>query len=92
MLDIVINNYTEYIPRNQLQAMMLAEQKQSPKATKNAGKRQKSVQQPPFSLPESMVTPNGVPTAVMSFLEVRFPCNIDTHVDYGPNTLRLIGG
>ena len=81
MLDIVVTNHTEYIPRNQLQAMMLAEQKQSPKATKSAGKRQKAAQQPPFSLPESMVTANGVPTAVMSFLEVRFPYNTETRVD-----------
>lgn len=71
MLDIVVSHHTEYIPRSQLQALELSEQKQSPKATKNTGKRQKQPQQPPFSLPESMVTPNGVPTAVMSFLEVR---------------------
>jgi hypothetical protein len=73
MLDIGVTNHTEYLPRSQLHALELSEQKQSPKVTKNAGKRQKQPQQPPFSLPESMVTPNGVPTAVMGFLEVGFP-------------------
>lgn len=72
MLDINVENHTEYIPRSQLQALELSEQKQSPKVTKGSGKRQKQAQPPAFSLPESMVTPNGVPTAVMSFLEVRF--------------------
>ncbi|KAL3496046.1 LIM-domain binding protein-domain-containing protein [Aspergillus germanicus] len=72
MLDIVVMNHTEYLPRSQLQALELAEQKQSPKVTKNMGKRaqQKQAQQPAFTLPESMVTSNGVPTSVMSFLEV----------------------
>lgn len=71
MLDIVVMNHTEYLPRGQLQALELADQKQSPKLTKGAGKRQqKQPPQPSFTLPESMVTANGVPTAVMSFLEV----------------------
>ncbi|KAL4879154.1 LIM-domain binding protein-domain-containing protein [Aspergillus karnatakaensis] len=71
MLDIVVMNHTEYLPRSQLQALEL-DQKQSPKVTKNMGKRaqQKQPQQPAITLPESMVTSNGVPTAVMSFLEV----------------------
>lgn len=73
MLDIDVTNHTEYLPRTQLQALELSEQKQSPKLTKNVGKRQKQPQQPPFLLPESVVTPEGVPTAVMSFLEVSFP-------------------
>ncbi|KAL3462894.1 LIM-domain binding protein-domain-containing protein [Aspergillus heterothallicus] len=72
MLDIVVMNHTEYLPRSQLQALELSEQKQSPKVSKNVGKRaqQKQPQQPAFTLPESMVTSNGVPTQVMSFLEV----------------------
>ncbi|KAL4938942.1 LIM-domain binding protein-domain-containing protein [Aspergillus oleicola] len=71
MLDIVIMSHQEYLPRTQLQALEL-DQKQSPKVTKATGKRaqQKQPQQPAFSLPESMVTSNGVPTPVMSFLEV----------------------
>jgi hypothetical protein len=76
MLDIEVSNYTEYLPRAQLQALeAAAEQKQSPKVPKNMGKRaqQKQAQQPSFTVPESMVTPNGVPTAVMSFLEVSVP-------------------
>ncbi|KAE8319287.1 LIM-domain binding protein-domain-containing protein [Aspergillus transmontanensis] len=72
MLDIEVTSYTEYLPRSQLQALEAADQKQSPKVSKNMGKRaqQKQAQQPAFTLPESMVTANGVPFAVMSFLEV----------------------
>ncbi|KAL4968494.1 LIM domain-binding protein [Aspergillus stella-maris] len=71
MLDIVIMSHQEFLPRSQLQALEL-DQKQSPKVTKATGKRaqQKQPQQPAFTLPESMVTSNGVPTPVMSFLEV----------------------
>lgn len=73
MLDIVVMNHTEYLPRSQLQALEQEQLKQSPKATKNMGKRaqQKQAASPSFNLPESMVTSNGVPIAVMSFLEVR---------------------
>lgn len=73
ILDIVVINHTEYLPRNQLQALEQSEQlKQSPKVSKNMGKRgqQKQPNAPSFTLPESMVTSNGVPIAVMSFLEV----------------------
>ncbi|KKK26003.1 hypothetical protein AOCH_000459, partial [Aspergillus ochraceoroseus] len=72
MLDIVIMNHNEYLPRSQLQALeVLPDQKQSPKVSKNMGKRAQQKQaQPSFTLPESMVTANGVPTPVMSFLEV----------------------
>lgn len=71
MLDIIVTNHTEFIPRSQLLALEAAEQKQSPKVTKNAAKRaQKQAPQPSLSLPESMVTANGVPTPVMGFLEV----------------------
>ncbi len=64
-------NHTEYLPRNKLQALEF-DQKQSPKVTKGTGKRaqQKQPQQPQLTLPESMVTSNGVTPAVMSFLEV----------------------
>ncbi|EAU38009.1 hypothetical protein ATEG_01252 [Aspergillus terreus NIH2624] len=70
MLDIVIMNHTEYLPRSKV--LEAADQKQSPKVSKNTGKRaqQKQAPQPSLTLPESMVTANGVPTAVMSFLEV----------------------
>lgn len=70
VLDIVVMSHTEYLPRSQLQALEL-DQKQSPKLTKN-GKRasQKQPQQPAFTLPESMVTSNGVPYPVLQFLEV----------------------
>ena len=73
MLDIVVMNHTEYLPRSQLQALEQEQLKQSPKATKNMGKRaqQKQAASPSFNLPEAMVTSNGVPIAVMSFLEVR---------------------
>lgn len=73
MLDIVVMNHTEYLPRSQLQALGSPDLKQSPKVSKNMGKRgAKQPPQPQIQLPESMVTPNGVPTAVMSFLEVIF--------------------
>lgn len=88
MLDIDVTNHTEYLPRTQLQALELSEQKQSPKVTKNARKGQKQPQQPPFLLPESVVTPNGVPTAVMSFLEVRFPHT----VTLSSHDVNLLGG
>ena len=73
MLDIVVMSHTEYLPRSQLQALEQEQLKQSPKATKNMGKRaqQKQANSPSLNLPESMVTSNGVPIAVMSFLEVR---------------------
>lgn len=73
VLDIVTINHTEYLPRSQLQALEQSEQqKQSPKTSKNMGKRgqQKQVNAPAVTLPESMVTNNGVPVAVMTFLEV----------------------
>ncbi|PYI35309.1 hypothetical protein BP00DRAFT_442833 [Aspergillus indologenus CBS 114.80] len=75
MLDIVMLNHTEYLPRSQLQALEQAAAelpKQSPKVTKNAGKRGQQKQPPPpaATLPESMVTLNGVPGAVMQFMEV----------------------
>ena len=74
ILDIVVLNHTEYLPRHQLQALEQSEQqKQSPKVSKNMSKRaqQKQPSSPTITLPESMVTNNGVPIAVMSFLEVR---------------------
>ncbi|ODM16062.1 hypothetical protein SI65_08496 [Aspergillus cristatus] len=73
MLDIVVMNHTEYLPRPQLQALEQAEQqKQSPRVSKNTGKRgqQRQANTPSFTLPESMVTDHGVPIAVLSFLEV----------------------
>lgn len=77
MLDIVMLNHTEYLPRSQLQALEQAAAelpKQSPKVTKNSGKRGQQKQPPPpaATLPESMVTLNGVPGAVMQFMEVCF--------------------
>lgn len=77
MLDIVVMEHNEYIPRSQLQVAEAPDQKQSPKVSKGMGKRgqqkqqQQQQQQPSISIPESMVTANGVPTAVMGFLEVR---------------------
>lgn len=69
MLDITVTNHNEFIPRSMLQSLELSEQKQSPKVSKNSAKRaQKQPTQP--TLPESMVTSNGVPTSVMGFLEV----------------------
>lgn len=69
MLDINITSHNEFVPRSMLQSLEASEFKQSPKVSKNAGKRgQKQAQS--LSLPESMVTPNGVPTPVMGFLEV----------------------
>lgn len=91
MLDIVVMAHTEYLPRSQLQALELADQqKQSPKVSKNMGKRAqaKQAQQPAFTLPESMVTPNGVPTAVMSFLEVSFLSG-STAIQYPSDALVL---
>lgn len=69
MLDITVTSHNEFIPRSLLQSMELSEQKQSPKVSKNAAKRNQK-QGPQISLPESMVTSNGVPTPVMGFLEV----------------------
>lgn len=69
MLDINVTSHNEFIPRSLLQSLEASEQKQSPKTTKNAAKRAQK-QPPSISLPESMVTSNGVPTPVMGFLEV----------------------
>ena len=72
MLDIVVMNHTEYLPRSQLQALGSPDLKQSPKVSKNMGKRgAKQPPQPQIQLPESMVTPNGVPNS--SFREYRLP-------------------
>ncbi|CBF69825.1 LIM domain-binding protein [Aspergillus nidulans FGSC A4] len=89
VLDIVVMSHTEYLPRSQLQALEL-DQKQSPKLTKN-GKRasQKQPQQPAFTLPESMVTSNGVPYPVLQFLENANPVfmqgNMNPAMQPGPN-------
>lgn len=67
MLSINTTSHNEYLPRSLLLESM--DQKQSPKVTKNAGKRgQKPTQS--ISLPESMVTSNGVPASVIQFLEL----------------------
>ena len=69
MLDINITSHDEFVPRSLLQSLEASEQKQSPKVSKNNAKRgQKQGQS--ISIPESMVTSNGVPTPVMGFLEV----------------------
>lgn len=72
MLDIGILDHNEFIPRRSLVALEQQDQKQSPKMTKNTAKRAqpKQAPQPSVTLPESMVTANGVPPTVMSFLEV----------------------
>jgi hypothetical protein len=69
MLDITVTSHNEFIPRSLLQSLELSEQKQSPKVSKNTAKRAQK-QSPQITLPESMVTYNGVPTQVMGFLEV----------------------
>jgi hypothetical protein len=69
MLDFTVTGHDEYVPRSMLQSLEASEQKQSPKATKNSGKRAQK-QAPNFTLPESMVTPNGVPSGVLDFLEM----------------------
>lgn len=69
MLDINVTSHNEFVPRSLLQSLEASEQKQSPKVTKNAAKRTQKQGQS-ISLPESMVTSNGVPTPVMGFLEV----------------------
>ncbi|KAJ5595966.1 Transcriptional activator ptaB [Penicillium hetheringtonii] len=61
-----MNNKIDMLDFTSLEA---SEQKQSPKATKNPGKRGQK-QTPSVSLPESMVTPNGVPGLVLDFLEM----------------------
>ncbi|WEW57205.1 hypothetical protein PRK78_002667 [Emydomyces testavorans] len=72
VLDIGINGHTEYVPRNLLQLPGSPDQKQSPKVGKALNKRlqQKPMVPPSISLPASMVTDDGVPVAVMRFLEV----------------------
>lgn len=83
-------NHTEYLPRSQLQALEQAEQqKQSPKVSKNMGKRgqQKQANTPSFTLPESMVTSHGVPIAVLSFLEVRF---VSAHRDQNMSLTNVV--
>ena len=92
MLDIVVMNHTEYLPRSQLQALEQEQLKQSPKATKNMGKRaqQKQANSPSLNLPESMVTSNGVPIAVMSFLEVIISNDLETK--HLANQFCAIGG
>lgn len=69
MLDITVTSHNEFVPRSLLQSLEASEQKQSPKVAKNAARRTQK-QAPSITLPESMVTPNGVPTPVMTFLEV----------------------
>ncbi|KAJ5720464.1 Transcriptional activator ptaB [Penicillium malachiteum] len=70
LLNISVQSHNEYIPRSVLQQSLdTMEQKQSPKLAKSAAKRaQKQTQS--IVLPESMVTSNGVPGAVIQFLEV----------------------
>lgn len=69
MLDFTVTSHNEFVPRHLLQSLEASEQKQSPKTTKNAGKRaQKQAQS--ITLPESMVTANGVPGLVLDFLEM----------------------
>lgn len=74
LFDIGTNGHTEYVPRNLLQFPESPEQKQSPKVGKAVNKRlhQKSAPPPRISIPDSMVTDDGVPVAVMRFLEVGF--------------------
>lgn len=69
MLDITVTSHNEFVPRSLLQSLEASEQKQSPKVAKNSAKRNQK-QVPSITLPESMVTSNGVPTPVMGFLEV----------------------
>lgn len=69
MLDITVTSHNEFVPRSLLQSLEPSELKQSPKVAKNAAKRTQKQGQS-ISLPESMVTSNGVPTPVMGFLEV----------------------
>lgn len=68
MLDISVVNHTEFIPRSLLLAMEADSQKQSPKVPKNA--KRAPPKTPSASLPESIINNYGVPTDVMSFLEV----------------------
>ncbi|KAI2413054.1 hypothetical protein LOZ41_003465 [Ophidiomyces ophidiicola] len=72
VLDIGTNGHTEYIPRNLLQNPESPDQKQSPKVNKAFTKRMQQKQSitPNVSLPDSVVTDDGVPVAVMRFLEV----------------------
>lgn len=70
LLDIGTGGHTEYIPRHQLQPPPSPEQKQSPRMSKPMTKRQKLSATPSVAIPDSMVTDDGVPVAVMSFLEV----------------------
>lgn len=73
MLDIKTSSNTEYVPRNQLRQPDSPDQTKSPKTGKGAGKKAQQ-NKPPVSqnitIPESMVTEDGVPVAVMRFLEV----------------------
>ncbi|EEH23045.2 hypothetical protein PABG_05256 [Paracoccidioides brasiliensis Pb03] len=71
ILDLTTKNHTEYIPRTALQPVS-PEQKQSPKVGKGLAKRaqQKQPIGPSVTLPESIVTEHGVPSAVIKFLEV----------------------
>lgn len=73
VLDVITTGHTEYIPRNQLQPPESPDQKQSPKVGKTVAKRaqQKQNTSSNIVLPPSMVTDDGVPVAVMRFLEVR---------------------
>lgn len=72
VLDIVTNGHTEYIPRNQLQPPESPDQKPSPKVSKTLAKRAQQKQNASSNVvvPNSMVTDDGVPVAVMRFLEV----------------------
>ncbi|KAL1954453.1 hypothetical protein VTO42DRAFT_1177 [Malbranchea cinnamomea] len=72
MLDIATSGNTEYIPRHQLQRPESPDQTKSPKAGKGANKKtqQKTSSGQNITIPESMVTDDGVPVAVMRFLEV----------------------
>lgn len=68
-MNIEVQGHCEFLPRSIVHSLELGEQKQSPKVSKAAAKRMQKPQQSP-SLPESMVTSHGVPSAVVQFLEV----------------------
>jgi hypothetical protein len=70
LLDIGTTGHAEYVPRTIIQQQEV-DQTKSPKVGKGVNKRvQQNRPQPSVRLPDSMVTDDGVPLAVMSFLEV----------------------
>jgi hypothetical protein len=76
MLDLVITEHNEYIPRAILRQAPESPDQKSPKVNKNLGKRAQQRQPPPpaapsITLPTSPTNDYGITNQLLQFLEVR---------------------